>query len=70
MVAGVLFGWFDEPRKAWTLIAAAVLFVVFATMSVHSWTWLRWLQKRERLVRLLIEERVKRDDDDGASAFP
>ena len=59
LLAGVIFGWISDQRELRAILGAAVLFIVFATLSVHSWIWLRWLRRRERLVHALIVRAVE-----------
>lgn len=61
LIASVVFGvqgWPSE-RPGLVLMIAAVLFIMFATISLYSWVWLRWVRRRrdqvEKLTRLKAE---------------
>jgi hypothetical protein len=58
LVSGVYFDWFAEDRRVLALVGAAVLFVVLATLAVHSWLWFIWIRRRERRVFGLMHPEV------------
>ena len=63
MVASVVFEWIKRPDLM--LAIAAAVFVVCITVSLHAYLWFRWVRKRVRRVRELMDRIDYEDEGDS-----